>query len=285
MKKIYLAAGCFWGAQAYFKKIDGVVNTKVGYANGKTEDTDYTRVSNTDHAETLMVEYDEKRISLRKILLHYFRIIDPTSVNRQGEDVGRQYRTGIYYTDENDKDMIDNVYRYYEDKFGGIVVEVKPLQNFILAEDYHQDYLDKNPNGYCHVDLSLLNLDEESYSIMKENNTERPFSSELNKENRNGIYVDKQTKEPLFSSKDKFDAGCGWPSFRKPIGDSVDYLEDHSYGMDRVEVRSKSGDNHLGHVFNEEQGLRYCINGKSLEFIPYEDMKKRGYEEYMKFVK
>ncbi len=285
MKKIYLAAGCFWGAQAYFKKIDGVVNTKVGYANGKTEDTDYTRVSNTDHAETLMVEYDEKRISLRKILLHYFRIIDPTSVNRQGEDVGRQYRTGIYYTDENDKDMIDNVYRYYEDKFGGIVVEVKPLQNFILAEDYHQDYLDKNPNGYCHVDLSLLNLDEESYSIMKENNTERPFSSELNNENRDGIYVDKQTKEPLFSSKDKFDAGCGWPSFRKPIGDSVDYLEDHSYGMDRVEVRSKSGDNHLGHVFNEEQGLRYCINGKSLEFIPYEDMKKRGYEEYMKFVK
>lgn len=285
MKKIYLAAGCFWGAQAYFKKIDGVVNTKVGYANGKTEDTDYTRVSSTDHAETLMVEYDEKRISLRKILLHYFRIIDPTSVNRQGEDVGRQYRTGIYYTDENDKDMIDNVYRYYEDKFGGIVVEVKPLQNFILAEDYHQDYLDKNPNGYCHVDLSLLNLDEESYSIMKENNTERPFSSELNKENRDGIYVDKQTKEPLFSSKDKFYAGCGWPSFRKPIGDSVDYLEDHSYGMDRVEVRSKSGDNHLGHVFNEEQGLRYCINGKSLEFIPYEDMKKRGYEEYMKFVK
>lgn len=285
MKKIYLAAGCFWGTQAYFKKIDGVVNTKVGYANGKTEDTDYTRVSNTDHAETLMVEYDEKRISLRKILLHYFRIIDPTSVNRQGEDVGRQYRTGIYYTDENDKDMIDNVYRYYEDKFGGIVVEVKPLQNFILAEDYHQDYLDKNPNGYCHVDLSLLNLDEESYSIMKENNTERPFSSELNKENRDGIYVDKQTKEPLFSSKDKFDAGCGWPSFRKPIGDSVDYLEDHSYGMDRVEVRSKSGDNHLGHVFNEEQGLRYCINGKSLEFIPYEDMKKRGYEEYIKFVK
>ena len=285
MKKIYLAAGCFWGAQAYFKKIDGVVNTKVGYANGKTEDTDYTRVSNTDHAETLMVEYDEKRISLRKILLHYFRIIDPTSVNRQGEDVGRQYRTGIYYTDENDKDMIDNVYRYYEDKFGGIVVEVKPLQNFILAEDYHQDYLDKNPNGYCHVDLSLLNLDEESYSIMKENNTERPFSSELNNENRDGIYVDKQTKEPLFSSKDKFDAGCGWPSFRKPIGDSVDYLEDHSYGMDRVEVRSKSGDNHLGHVFNEEQGLRYCINGKSLEFIPYEDMKKRGYEDYIKFVK
>lgn len=285
MKKIYLAAGCFWGTQAYFKKIDGVVNTKVGYANGKTEDTDYTRVSNTDHAETLMVEYDEKRISLRKILLHYFRIIDPTSVNRQGEDVGRQYRTGIYYTDENDKDMIDNVYRYYEDKFGGIVVEVKLLQNFILAEDYHQDYLDKNPNGYCHIDLSLLNLDEESYSIMKENNTERPFSSELNKENRDGIYVDKQTKEPLFSSKDKFDAGCGWPSFRKPIGDSVDYLEDHSYGMDRVEVRSKSGDNHLGHVFNEEQGLRYCINGKSLEFIPYEDMKKRGYEEYMKFVK
>lgn len=285
MKKIYLAAGCFWGTQAYFKKIDGVVNTKVGYANGKTEDTDYIRVSSTDHAETLMVEYDEKRISLRKILLHYFRIIDPTSVNRQGEDVGRQYRTGIYYTDENDKDMIDNVYRYYEDKFGGIVVEVKPLQNFILAEDYHQDYLDKNPNGYCHVDLSLLNLDEESYSIMKENNTERPFSSELNKENRDGIYVDKQTKEPLFSSKDKFDAGCGWPSFRKPIGDSVDYLEDHSYGMDRVEVRSKSGDNHLGHVFNEEQGLRYCINGKSLEFIPYEDMKKRGYEEYMKFVK
>ena len=120
---------------------------------------------------------------------------------------------------------------------------------------------------------------------MKENYTEFPNSSELNTEFRKGIYVDKLTKVPLFSSSEKFDAGCGWPSFRKPIvTDAVEYLKDNSYGMDRIEVRSSSGNNHLGHVFDEKQGLRYCINGASLEFIPYEEMEKRGYKEYMKFV-
>lgn len=285
MKEIYLAAGCFWGTQAYFKKIEGVIKTTVGYANGLTEHTDYEHIFETDHAETLKIIYDESKISLKKLLLYYFRVIDPTSINKQGNDEGRQYRTGIYYVDKEDLALINEVINEMKQKYGLIAVEVKELKNFIKAEEYHQDYLDKHPSAYCHIDLNLANLDDLSYRVMKENYTEFPNSSELNTEFRKGIYVDKLTKVPLFSSSEKFDAGCGWPSFRKPIvTDAVEYLKDNSYGMDRIEVRSSSGNNHLGHVFDENQGLRYCINGASLEFIPYEEMEKRGYKEYMKFV-
>lgn len=307
-KTIYLAGGCFWGMERYFQRINGVIDTDVGYANGKTKDTNYQRVSQTDHAETLKLDYDISKISLEEILLHYFRVIDPTSVNKQGNDIGRQYRTGIYFEDKNDKPIIDKIMAFETKKHGKLAVEVQKLTEFILAEDYHQDYLDKNPNGYCHINLNMSNeplidgkylvpskeelkkrVDELSYDVMVNAATERPFSSPLDKEYRKGIYVDKATKEPLFASKDKFDGGCGWPSFSKPIlTDKVKENQDTSHGMIRTEVRAQNSNSHLGHVFTDgpkdKGGLRYCINGASLEFIPYEEMDEKGYSEYKVFV-
>ncbi len=307
IKTIYLAGGCFWGVEGYFSQIEGVVATDVGYANGKTGETSYRELKKTEHAETVKVDYDMSIVSLEELLLHYFRIIEPTSVNKQGNDRGIQYRTGVYYVYENDLEVIEKIFKYQENIHGKLAVEKEALKNFILAEDYHQDYLKNNPNGYCHINLNQAKeplfiedyknksdeelkkeLDEISYAVLREKDTEIAGSSELNKEYRKGIYVDKITGEPLFASKDKFDAGCGWPSFSKPIlSDKINYLEDDSYGMNRVEVRSNGGDNHLGHVFDdgpkEKGGLRYCINGAALVFIPYEEMKEKGYENYMIF--
>lgn len=302
---IYLAGGCFWGVEGYFKKLNGVFETTAGYANGNTNDTDYHRLHETDHAEAVKIEYDMSKISLEEILLHYFRIIDPKSVDRQGNDVGRQYRTGIYYEGEADLPVIEKIMQFEREKHGEIAVEALKLKNFVNAEEYHQDYLDKNPGGYCHIDLGMASkplfdsqialpteeelkkrLTADEFHIIVNAGTERPFSSELNEEYRRGIYVDKVTKVPLFASQDKFDAGCGWPSFSKPIlSDIIVETEDLSHGMTRTEVRSRNSGAHLGHVFRdgpkESGGLRYCINGASLEFIPYEEMEARGYAEYM----
>lgn len=153
-KKIYLAGGCFWGVEAYFKDIKSVLSTKVGYANGKTKDTTYRDLKETDHAETVEITYDGKDDSLRRILEYFYYIIDPFSINKQGNDTGRQYRTGIYSKDFKD---LEYARQFIQDKQKSeerkIMVELLPLENFILAEDYHQAYLDKNPNGYCHIDL------------------------------------------------------------------------------------------------------------------------------------
>lgn len=304
IKTIYLAGGCFWGVEGYFSKLNGIINTEVGYANGNTENTDYQKIAITDHSETVKIDYDYSLISLEEILLHYFRIVDPKSLNKQGNDIGRQYRTGVYYTDKTDLETIDRIFEYENTLHNGIVVEKEELKHFIPAENYHQDYLANNPNGYCHINLNLADkplfdenyqnpdeakikseLDSLSYSVLRQSATERPFSSPLNDEYRKGIYVDKITGEPLFASKDKFDSGCGWPSFSKPIlSDKITYTEDKSHGMSRIETRSSKGDNHLGHVFNDgpkdKGGLRYCINGASLEFIAFEDMEEKGYGEY-----
>lgn len=306
-KTIHLAGGCFWGMEGYFKKIRGVMDTEVGYANGKDGATSYRKVKETDHAETIKITYDTSLVRLEELLLRYFKVIDPKSVNKQGGDRGRQYRTGIYYEDKADKEIIDKVYKYEEKIHGELAVEVEELKNFIAAEEYHQDFLDKNPGGYCHINLAEADepifekeykevsdeeakelLDELSYNVMREEGTERPHTSELNDEWRSGIYVDKLTGEVLFTSEDKFDAGCGWPSFSKTINsDSVSYNRDESHGMRRVEIKSKHGKNHLGHVFNDgpkdKGGLRYCIDGAALRFIPFEDMDKEGYGEYKIF--
>lgn len=158
MRTIYLAGGCFWGVEEYFSRIEGVVNTEVGYANGHKENPTYQQVCTglTGHTETTLIEYDESIVSLEELLDRFFRIIDPTLMNRQGGDVGNQYRTGIYYTDESDKDSIYNVIEREKVKYDKpIVTEVMKLISFYEAEDYHQDYLKKNPGGYCHVDMSL----------------------------------------------------------------------------------------------------------------------------------
>lgn len=311
LKEIYLGGGCFWGTQGYFDRIKGVEFTQVGYANGKSKDTSYYEISNTDHAEVVRVKFNANVVDINEILEHYFRIIDPFSINKQGNDIGRQYRTGIYYNDESLKPIIIEFIRAKQAKFDKkIAVEIEPLKNYVEAEEYHQKYLEKNPNGYCHIDLNLANkplydeskfklpskdelkktLSDLEYRVTQEKATERPYSSKYDKFDERGIYVDIVSKKPLFSSSDKYDAGCGWPSFTKPITtDATSYNRDLSYGMDRIEVTSRQSGSHLGHVFDDglsdKGGLRYCINGASLEFIPYDEMDKRGYSEYKVYVK
>ncbi len=153
MKTIWLAGGCFWGMQKFFDQFSGVLRTEVGYANGPDKAPSYEEVcADSGHAETLLIEFDETRISLTELLKYYFMVIDPLSVNRQGHDEGIQYRTGIYYTDETLLPEIRAVWQAEEEKAGTkLAVELEPLRNFFSAEEYHQKYLDKNPGGYCHI--------------------------------------------------------------------------------------------------------------------------------------
>lgn len=164
-KTIYFAGGCFWGTEHYFKMIKGVVGTTVGYANSIMENPSYKDVCSGDTlaAETVKVDYDPSLVSLEFLTRMFFHAIDPTSLNRQGNDIGTQYRTGIYYTDNED---LAEIYKVFEEQRstteGEIVVEVKALQNFYAAEEYHQDYLDKNPDGYCHLPFSLFEFAKEA---------------------------------------------------------------------------------------------------------------------------
>lgn len=312
-KEIWLAGGCFWGVQEYFSRIDGVINTSVGYANGDTKSPSYEQIPYTGHVEAVHITYDPVRIDLQTLLKHFFNIIDPTVKNRQGPDIGKQYRTGIYYLDEANLSDIQKVVAEEQKKHQKpIVTEVLPLQNYYPAEEYHQDYLKKNPTGYCHIDLSntpvpKLKVDPSLYSkpdeetlrkrlspmqfrVTQDNSTEPPFDNEFWSKNEKGIYVDIVSGEPLFVSTDKYDSGCGWPSFTKPIDkDAIVEKEDSSFGMSRTEARSRVGNSHLGHVFNDgprnQGGLRYCINSASLQFIPLNKMDEKGYGKFISLIK
>ena len=308
MAEIYLAGGCFWGAEKYLAAIRGVLKTQVGYANGTTENPSYEDVCRrgTGHAEAVRVVYDKAVLPLKFLLSLYYEAVDPTSLNRQGNDRGVQYRTGIYYTDADDRPVIDASIAGLREKLAKpVAIEVGPLKNFSPAEEYHQKYLDKNPGGYCHIgtdkfsraaaavvdpsaysppDRAALraSLTPAQYAVTQEAATEPPFSNEFWDHTRPGIYVDITTGEPLFSSADKFESGCGWPSFSKPLDpDVVREKKDASLGRIRTEVRSRLGDAHLGHVFSDGPrdtgGLRYCINSAALRFIPKEDMDREGY--------
>ena len=160
-KVIYLAGGCFWGVEGYFKRLKGVMDTTVGYANGNIKNPTYTQVKThiATHAETVKITYDDTIISLTKLLEHFLRIINPYELNHQGEDFGIQYRTGVYYLSHYDEKIIKD-YIKEKDIDNNFVVEILPLDNFYDAEDYHQDYLDVNPNGYCHINFNLIRKDE-----------------------------------------------------------------------------------------------------------------------------
>lgn len=314
-KEIYLAGGCFWGTEKYLENIPGVLSTEVGYANGNTENPTYKEVcyNNTGYAETVKVEYDDAVIGLPYILQLYYDVINPVSVNLQGGDVGSQYRTGIYFTDDRDeaviRDSINELQKKYKEK---IAIEERPLDNYYRAEEYHQKYLDKNPGGYCHIgadkfekagkavdtsrkyvkkslDELKKSLSETQFEVTQNSATEPPFRNEYYDEFKEGIYVDITTGEPLFLSTDKFESGCGWPSFSKPIDQAlITSVSDRSHGLLRTEVRSRNGDAHLGHVFEDgpedRGGLRYCINSASLKFIPREKMEQEGYGDYLKLL-
>ena len=160
MKEIYLAGGCFWGMQKFIDQFNGIIETEVGYANGPDNAPDYEAVcNNSGHAETVRIVYDETRISLEQILNYYFMVIDPVSVNQQGNDIGIQYRTGIYYTEPEQLPIIESVSCEEQKKAGKpLAVEIRPLVNFFSAEEYHQKYLDKNPGGYCHIPAKYFHL-------------------------------------------------------------------------------------------------------------------------------
>ncbi len=160
MKEIYLAGGCFWGLQKFFDQFDGIESTEVGYANGPDRKPSYEEVcSDSGHAETVRIRYDEHILSLTQLLGYYFMVIDPLSVNRQGDDSGIQYRTGIYYTDDSQLSEIMEVWKKEEEKAGSpLAVELDRIKNFFSAEEYHQKYLDKHPDGYCHIPNDYLNM-------------------------------------------------------------------------------------------------------------------------------
>ena len=314
LREIFFAGGCFWGVESYFSQVPGVRSATVGYANGDIANPSYQEVctGKTGHAETVHLVYDPNQVSLQTLTEHFFLIINPLTLNRQGNDSGSQYRSGVYYTDESDLELLQQVRDAEQEKYTApIQTELLPLRCYYLAEDYHQDYLEKNPGGYCHIDFSSLAdfprleqssaysrpsdqeirsmLTEEQYRVTQENATERPFSGEYDQLFEPGIYVDVVTGEPLFLSADKYDAGCGWPSFSRPIdADAVVESSDTSYGMNRTEVRSRIGDSHLGHVFSDGPaalgGMRYCINSASLRFVPYAEMEKEGYGDLLPLV-
>ena len=309
-KEIYYAGGCFWGVEEYFSRVPGVLNTISGYANGNTKDPTYEDVCSgrTGFAETVHVVYDPAVVTLRILTQLFFKIIDPVSVDRQGNDRGTQYRTGIYYTDEEDMaEILTVIAAVQKDYEKPLAVEFETLKSFYPAEDDHQDYLKAHPNGYCHIDFSSLDrlkvrrdgtvgirtdvndlkqkFTREQYDVTQNSATERPFSGQYWETREPGIYVDVVTGEPLFVSDDKFDSGCGWPSFTRPIHPgAVTEHHDDSHGMTRVEIRSREGGSHLGHVFSdgpiESGGLRYCINSASLCFIPLSRMEAEGYGAY-----
>ncbi len=308
-KSIYLAGGCFWGVEHFFSRVNGIQSTTVGYANGLTNTTNYKLIKDTNHVETVKLTYDSNKISLEFLLKMYYLLIDPTSLNKQGNDIGTQYRVGIYYVDENDiekiQNSIDELQRVCLEK---VIIEVKPLNNFVAGEEYHQQYLNKNVDGYCHIGLDImklaplfhdpsklffskdiktlkLQLDDLQFEVTQNAKTEKPFDNKFDSHFKKGIYIDITSGKPLFSSSDKYNSGCGWPAFSKPI-DTLEITElvDNTLSRTRTEVKTKSSNSHLGHVFEDgpDGGLRYCINSASLQFIPFELMETLGYGEYQR---
>lgn len=304
------AGGCFWCMVKPFDEQPGIIKVVSGYTGGHKENPTYKEVCSetTGHYEAVQITFDPEVFPYENLLELYWPQIDPTDAGGQFADRGDSYRTAIFYHNEHQKALAEESKQQLEasGRFSEpIATQILPAKPFYEAEEYHQGYYKKNKFRYAMYrrgsgrdrfikeNWKDFGRDEQlkstltpiQYEVTQNDATEPPFRNEFWDHTKDGIYVDIVSGEPLFSSTDKYDAGCGWPSFTKAINkDEVKENMDVSHNMVRTEVRSKTANSHLGHLFDDGPqdagGLRYCINSAALRFVPKEDLEKEGYGEY-----
>ncbi|ULO09086.1 peptide-methionine (S)-S-oxide reductase MsrA [Paenibacillus sp. 19GGS1-52] len=308
-EKATFAGGCFWCMVTPFEELPGIIEVVSGYTGGHTVNPTYEEVCSetTGHVEAVQITFDPDIFPYSKLLELFWQQIDPTDAGGQFYDRGTSYGTAIFTHSEEQLQQAEasKVALQESGRFTKpIVTPILPAVAFYRAEEYHQGYHHKNPAHYKRYrkgsgrDAFIENhwthkedkkslkerLTPLQYEVTQNSATESPFRNDFWDHHGDGIYVDIVSGEPLFSSQDKFDSDCGWPSFTGPIRKySVKEKADLTHFMIRTEVRSKVADSHLGHVFNDgpgADGLRYCINSAALRFVPKEDLEQEGYGEY-----